>query len=188
MHLRMVKERAYDVGELQRQLHANPDAWNTIRLRTEHSCSPHREVSDIWVRYNALENYRGNMQAFNSEHVAEWYPVVELLPEAKRLALDIAGDHDALEVGAVLITKVPAGKRVYPHVDSGWHARHYEKFALQICGNERQAFHFEDEQLVTRDGDLFWFDNAFPHWVTNESEQDRMTMIVCIRRLDAQAR
>src|SRR5882724_3840807 len=130
----MVKERAYDVSALQAQLAANPQCWDAVRLRTEHPQSPHREVSDIWVRYNPMENYHGDMGAFNAEHQAEWYPVTDVLTEAKRLALEIATDYGAQELGMVLITKIPAGKQVHPHIDGGWHARHYEKLAVQIRG------------------------------------------------------
>lgn len=180
MHLRMLKKAAYDVSELQTQLAAHPEVWDTLRMRTEHPRSPHREASDIWVRYNPIENYTGDVQAFNSEHVAEWYPVCEVLTEAKRLASQISRDYGAEQLGGVLITKVPAGKQIYPHADVGWHARHYSKFALQIQGNDRQRFKFEGEELITRDGDTFWFENSYPHWVTNDSDEDRITMIVCI--------
>jgi hypothetical protein len=180
MHLKMVRERAFDVSALQAQLVDAP--WNAIRHRTEHPQSPHREVSDIWVRYNPIENYHGDMSAFNAEHEPEWYPVSRQLTEAERIAQAISVQFQALSLGAVLITKIPAGGQVYPHVDQGWHARTFEKFAVQVRGNDRQAFHFENEDLVTHDGDLFWFDNAYPHWVTNDSDEDRITLIVCLRR------
>lgn len=182
MHLRMVRERAFDVSVLQAQLQAQPQVWDTIRLRTEHPQSPHREVSDIWLRYNPIENFHGDMQAFNAEHTPEWYPVSESLPAACALAAQVMQDQGALELGAVLITKIPTGCQVYPHIDQGWHARYFEKFAVQIKGHPHQAFRFEGEKLVTHDGDLFWFDNAYPHWVTNDSDEDRITLIVCIRR------
>ncbi len=122
------------------------------------------------------------MPAFNAEHVSEWYPVAEILTEGQRLAQQIAADHGATALGMVLLTWIPPGHQVYPHIDGGWHAGHYEKFALQVRGGREQIFHVEDEQLVTEDGDLFWFDNSQPHWVKNNSGHDRMTLIVCIRR------
>lgn len=182
MHLRMLKERAFEVDRLQDQLTCQPQLWDAIRHRTAHPQSPHREVSDIWVRYNPIENYAGDMQAFNAEHLAQWYPVADQLPEAVRVANELMAQVTGIDLGAVLITKIPAGKQVYPHIDQGWHARNFEKFAVQVRGNAKQAFHFANEDLVTRDGDLFWFDNAYPHWVTNPSVEDRITLIVCIRR------
>lgn len=182
MHLRMVRERAFDVSRLQDQLICQPQLWDTIRHRTEHPQSPHREVSDIWVRYNPIDNFQGDMQAFNAEHVSHWYPVAGQLPEAVRIADELMTELVGKTLGAVLITKIPAGCQVYPHVDQGWHARHFEKFAIQIQGHPRQGFHFAAEDLITAPGDLFWFDNAYPHWVSNDSDEDRITLIVCIRR------
>ena len=178
--LTMLKERYADTYALQSQL--IPHLWDTIKLRSEHPQSPHREVSDIWVRYNPIENYQGDISQFNAEHVSHWYPVSEELPEAVRLAKQIAEDFGAKRLGAVLITKIPAGKQCYPHIDSGWHARYYEKFALQVCGNHQQSFHVENEVLHTQSGDLFEFDNSHVHWVLNPSTEDRITMIVCLRR------
>lgn len=180
MHIEMLRRNAFDVRVLQEQLKQAP--WDEIRHRTSHPMSPHREVSDIWVRYNPIENFHGDMQAFNAEHTAQWYPVADQIPEAVRISLELVKEMRGLALGAVLITKIPAGKRVYPHVDQGWHARTFEKFAVQVQGNARQAFHFEGESLVTDAGDLYWFDNAFPHWVINDSDEDRITLIVCMRR------
>lgn len=182
MHLRMLKERAFDVSRLQDELVNQPDLWDGIRLRTSHPQSPHREVSDIWVRYNPIENFHGDMQAFNDAHTPQWYPVATQLPDAVRIAEELKQQVSGLDLGAVLITKIPAGKQVYPHIDQGWHARTFEKFAVQVKGNSEQAFHFQNESLVTHDGDLFWFENQYPHWVSNPSCEDRITLIVCIRR------
>ena len=66
--------------------------------------------------------------------------------------------------------------------DHGWHAKYYEKFALQIEASPGQEFCFEDARLETKPGDLFWFDNSYTHWVTNPTKYDRVTMIICIKR------
>lgn len=180
MHISLIKKSAFDVTALQDQLQGIE--WNSIKLRSEHPQSPHREVDDIWVRYNPIENYNGDMAAFNGEHEARWYPVAERLPEAKRISDALLADLGGTQLGFVLLTRIAPGKQVYPHVDQGWHARHYEKFCVCVKADEHQAFHFKDEELRTEDGDVFWFDNAYPHWVTNESNQERISMIVCIRR------
>lgn len=175
MHIRMIRRQAFDTSALLQQLEC-PGIWNKNPERTSHSHSPHREVSDIWVRYFPREKFLSQ-----EEGEIEWYPVAEQVGEAKRIASDLFSEF-GMSLGGVLITRIPPGKQVYPHVDQGWHARHYEKFAVQVKGNERQKFHFRDESLITGNGDLFWFDNAFEHWVTNDSDEDRITLIVCIRR------
>jgi uncharacterized RmlC-like cupin family protein len=169
--------KTHNVEKLYAQLQA--PVWDEIRLRTFHPQSPHREVSDIWVRYNDWANFDGDMHKFNGPHESVWYPVTERLSEAKRLSEEVA---QGAQLGAVLITKIPAGKRVYPHVDEGWHAGYYTKHAIQIRGNERQRFVVAGEELVTLTGDEFVFNNSVPHWVLNESDEDRITLIICVRR------
>jgi Aspartyl/Asparaginyl beta-hydroxylase len=180
-HLRMT-DLTFNVEPLHAQLRRNPQIWNQIPYRTQFAWSPHREVDDIWVRYNALENFTGDGPAFNSEHRSVWYPVISQIPEAKLLALELFSLVAGERLGGVLITRVPAGKQVYPHTDPGWHARYYEKFIIQVTGNDRQRFCFKDEELVAQPGQCYWFDNQFEHWVVNDSDEDRISLIVCLRR------
>jgi Aspartyl/Asparaginyl beta-hydroxylase len=172
----MVQKAYADTRLLQEQL-ANPLLWNTYPYRTDGS-SPHREMSDVWIRYNAIENLGPK---FTEQHESVWYPVANTITEARRLSLQICADFGGKVLGGVLITKLPPGKRCYPHIDQGWHAKVHRKLALQIKGNRDQRFHVLDEVLTTESGDLFEFSNDVLHGVDNDSEEDRITMIVCIR-------
>jgi hypothetical protein len=172
----------YDVAPLAAQLAAHPEAWSRHTMRTDAYRTPHKAVDDIWVRYNAWENFAGDVQAFNAEHESSWYPVIADLPAAWSLARKVLRDVGGGRLGGVLITRIPPGGRVNPHVDTGWHAGYYEKFAVQIASNESQAFCFEDAELRPLPGDLYTFDNSRLHWVTNDSDTPRITLIVCVRR------
>lgn len=166
----------FDVQPLLDQLARNPDVWNEHRERTVTEGTPHREVSDIWVRYGDTPD------ACARPHESHWYPCVQKIPAAWSLARRVFRAVGGKRLGGVLITKVPAGSEVKPHVDNGWHAAYYEKFAVQLAGNKEQAFHFEDGSLSALPGDVYTFQNDRLHWVTNPSAEDRMTMIVCLKR------
>jgi quercetin dioxygenase-like cupin family protein len=155
-------------------LHEHPELWDRDPARTSHVDSPHYGLHDIWARF-AAPGVDGSQP-----HEAVWYPCADQLP-VRELVYPLMSAVQGDQLGGVLITKIPPGKSVQPHTDPGWHARHYQKFALQIQSHPKQAFHFEGQSLVTKPGDLFWFDNQYTHWVTNDSDQDRITMIVCIR-------
>jgi len=172
----------YDVAPLVEQLAAHPEAWNRHTMRTDAYQTPHKAVDDIWVRYNDWANFHGDPRAFNAEHESNWYPVVADLPAAWSLARKVMRDVGGQRLGGVLITRIPPGGRVNPHVDTGWHAGYYEKFAIQVASNESQAFCFEDAELRPLPGDLYTFDNSRLHWVTNDSDAPRITLIICIRR------
>lgn len=172
----------FEVDRLVSQIEAMPAVWNTHKLRTEQYGTPHTQVSDIWVRYNRWENFTGDIHNFvMTPHQSEWYGVIEYIPAVVKLVAEVFSHVEGQELGGVLITKVPPGGQVAPHIDQGWHARYYDKYAVQLKGNKDQAFCFEEMELRPLPGDLYTFDNSLLHWVINESDEDRMTLIVCIR-------
>jgi hypothetical protein len=171
----------FDVTEAVKQLDAHPDVWNLHRERTEMYGTPHNGVSDVWVRYRDWSEYTGDWPAFHAEHVSQWYPCVSVLPAVWSLARKVKRHVGAKTLGGVLVTKIPPGGRIEPHVDGGWHAAHYAKYAVQLKGNSQQAFCFEDSELRPEPGDLYTFDNSKLHWVVNDSDSERMTLIICLK-------
>ena len=170
------------VAGLVKQLNKHPEAWNTHNQRTTAYATPHKSVDDIWVRYNDWANFKGDRVAFNNAHTSVWYPVVTDIPDAWSLARRVMRRVGGWRLGGVLITRIPPGGEVKPHIDTGWHAGYYEKFAVQIKGDRDQAFCFEDGELSAEPGDLYTFDNSRCHWVRNDSDKERITLIICIRR------
>ena len=175
-----------DVAPIVNALERNPDLWNSIGdRRREEINSPHREAPDIWVRYNSYDRIADRVH-FNDEHIPVWYPAWDKLPELKPIVFDLMQRVQGEILGGILITKVPAGKKVYPHVDTGWHVDYYDKFYIQLAGAEGCDFCVagEDgvvERFTPKTGQVYLFDNRNPHWVDNDSAVDRMTLIVCIR-------
>lgn len=151
--------------------------WDRRTERTRHPNSPHNGLSDVWVRY-APPGVDGSQP-----HRSAWYvEEAAALPELVSLVYVLMGLLRGDELGGVLVTRIPPGATCKPHTDPGWHARHYEKFGVQIASAPGQEFHVEDVSLETVPGDVFTFDNARTHWVTNDTAHERITAIVCIRR------
>ena len=161
------------VAPIHWALQENPSLWNRDTGRTASPDSPHHGLDDIWARYGDPER-----AVDGQPHDAHWYPSADVLG-IKPMCLDLMRAVEGVELGGVLITRIQAGKSVKPHTDPGWHARRYEKYAVQITSAPGQKFCFDGEELETRPGDLFWFDNAHTHWVTNPTSYERVTMIVC---------
>lgn len=161
-------------------LQANPQLWNEHSQRTKPAESPHREVDDVWVRYAAAP-------ITAEPHESVWYASAEVLP-VREIVFPLMAMLDGERLGGVLITRIKAGHSCYPHVDEGWHARYYAKVAVQIQSAPGQMFCFEGERLETKPGDIYTFDNSFTHWVTNDTEHDRITLIACIKTGDASCR
>lgn len=165
-----------NVAPLRLALAANPQLWNRLPARTAPTDSPHHGLDDIWCRFADPDTMRED-----GSHSSVWYPPADLLP-VRDLVFPLMAMMRGEQLGGVLITRIPARKECRPHTDPGWHARHYDKFAIQIDADpETQAFHFEGHALHSKPGDVYWFDNSYTHWVTNEGTQDRITLIVCLR-------
>ncbi len=171
-----------DVGDLLAQLEAHPEAWDQHTMRTQAYETPHKGVSDIWVRFNAWENFKDNIASFNAPHESVWYPVIEDLPEVRVICGRLLAYLGGGKLGGILITRIPPGGQITPHTDHGWHAENHDKYAVQVKGNKQQAFCFEDAELRPEPGDVYTFDNSRPHWVVNSSDDERITLIICIRR------
>lgn len=167
------------VDGLKAQLLANPQLWDQNNRRRTYDGSPHKEMTDIWVRFG--DTSTGDYSALSKEHDSVWYPCSEILTEAKRLAFEVMALVDGERLGGILITKLPAGGRILPHSDTGWHAEYYEKFYVAISAPEKSVFGFDGGEIISEDGDCWLFRNNVTHWVNNDSDQDRISMIVCIK-------
>lgn len=175
MKIELLKQ-GLNVTSLHWALLQNPQLWNQEKSRTESPQSPHHELDDIWVRFGDSERVNDN-----SPHNAYWYDAADILG-VKQLCLDVMHMVVGTALGGVLITRIPAGKECKPHADLGWHAKNYEKYAVQIAAAPNQLFCFDGEHLETQAGDLYWFNNQHTHWVTNPTNYERITMIICIRK------
>ena len=167
-----------NISQAMLDIEAQPELWNKYKMRTEAYNTPHLAVSDIWVRFNAWHNFQGDPIAFNEKHESVWYCD---LPGVRDLCFEVMRRVRGERLGGVLITRIPPGGGVAPHKDKSWHADYYTKYAVQLKGNLKQAFCFEHSRLSPLPGDLYTFQNEYLHWVTNESDEERMTLIICIK-------
>jgi len=172
-----------NVLSLQKELLDNYDEFDKYDYRRTFQNSPHAQMQDIWARYNDVRPFeaKGSLQGFEAEHDSIWYPVIDKIPSVKKVVFDLMRIVDGERLGGVLITKLPAGGHIAKHTDSGWHAQYYDKFYVPILNAKGSVFGFEDGTIDPELGQAWWFDNSNPHWVDNDSDTDRIAMIVCIR-------
>ena len=168
-----------DISALKAQLQ-DQSLYGKYNFRREFYASPHTSMTDIWVRYNKPEAIG---EHFNDEHSSIWYPVIEQIPAVLPIVMQLMKALDGERLGGVLITKLPPGGKIESHIDSGWHAGYYDKFYVAVQNGEGSVFGFPDGEIKAKEGEVWQFDNSVPHWVENNSDTDRISMIVCIRTL-----
>lgn len=165
------------VDDLRSKLDSCPDLWDANGYRKDLFC--HNDMSDIWVRYNAIENMGAG---FNDEHSSVWYPAADRLPEALRIVFTIMMLVKGERLGGVLITRLKPGGKILRHVDDSWHSHYYDKFLVPIQNEAGAEFFWDDFSICPVAGDVYEFCNTIPHWVENNSASDRIVMIVCIKK------
>ncbi len=175
--------RSFWVQELKNEILNRDDIWNKNGERVYTKDSPHSSVSDIWVRYNDVTKYResGDFSGINDEHDSIWYPEAYRLPSLRKIVFDLMREVEGERLGGILITKLPPGGKIARHVDKSWHAGYYAKFYLPIQNAPGAEFHFSTGVIKPIEGEAYWFDNSCPHWVVNDSDTDRISLIVCIK-------
>lgn len=178
-----------DVAPLLESLKRQPELFDVYKERRlphgEHK-SPHHDMTDIWLRHNDRRPFESGQipwTKFNDPHDPVWYPAHDKLPEARPLIFDVMRMTQAEHLGGILITKLPPGKSIAPHIDRGWHAEAHEKFMVYLQCDDRMAFGFpENRTIIAKPGDCWEFRNDIYHWITNQSDIDRIVMIISIRR------
>ena len=176
-----------DIAPLMTELEANPELWDANNLRRTADGTPHSGMSDIWVRYNDVRPYleAQDLTGFNDPHLPVWYPAFDVLPSLKKIIFDLMAKVEGEMLGGVLITRIPPGEGIKPHTDSSWHVDYFDKYYVSLKSAEGANFYCDHdgvtEHLNPDVGECWLFDNHKNHWVENNSDQDRITLIVCIR-------
>jgi len=172
-----------DVEPLREALNIHADLFGQYPQRGESKTSPHHEMKDIWIRFNDIKPYldSGDFSDFSGEHDSSWYDSVKKLPEVLEPIFKIMTAVQGERLGGVLITRLLPGGEIKPHKDSGWHAAYYEKYYVAITNKKGSTFCFHDGVIEAQEGEVYWFSNSNYHWVKNETDSERIAMIVCIK-------
>lgn len=175
-------ELTFKVDSAIQELELHPELWNQYRMRTESENSPHREVDDIWLRYKDPRLPIDQQKP----HDSVWYNSIRQLPAIRTIIEKIMlAMPKGAELGGALITKIAPECQVYPHSDAGtWHSEYYNSKVLVLLQSAPgQSFNFTDESHEGVAGEVFTFDNMPEHGVVNNSDIDRISLIIAIRTL-----
>lgn len=170
---------------VERELGFNSQLWGEWPLRTQYEGSPHRDATDIWLRFrDPFEMATLTPVEFcNSRYTPQWYACMDKLRHTQKIIEKIFLLMDGEELGACLITKVPPGKGVAWHSDDNWNSNHFlNKYLVVIQTGEGAYFETCGEKHPGKAGDLFLFDNRLPHRVVNDSDVDRISLIISIKQ------
>lgn len=109
-------------------------------------------------------------------HESRWTTGSARYPLARALLEDLAQSQDAI-LGRAKIVCLPAGKRVYPHIDRGAYYRARDRYHFVLRSTNGSWLKAGDEEVRMKEGELWWFDNDAMHEAFNDGDEDRLHMI-----------
>ncbi len=150
-----------------------PDAW-ALSTGRQDKIAVQREALAIPLR--GLKKSAINGRARRDVHETRWTTGSKRFPFIRAYLEEIADRLDALPSRAKVVC-LPAGKRVYPHIDRGEYYRVRNRYHLVLKSSAGSWLKTEDEEVRMKEGELWWFDNDRMHEAFNDGDQDRIHMI-----------
>lgn len=109
-------------------------------------------------------------------HESRWTTGSAHYPLARAFLEDVALAEDSI-LGRAKIVCLPAGKRVYPHIDRGAYYRVRNRYHFVLKSTKGSWLKAADEEIRMHEGELWWFDNDQMHEAYNDGHKDRIHMI-----------
>jgi dienelactone hydrolase len=166
--------RFEETRDLLREVESKPDLFEVDASRQQR-LQVQRETRSIPVR---IKQRRADLPEQRDRDVlgARWSPWADRLPRLRAFLEAVAERQGAL-LGRVRVVNLPAGQRVYPHIDRGDYYRQYERHHLVLRSTDGSWLKSGGEDVRMRDGELWWFDNRQVHEALNDGGHDRIHVI-----------
>lgn len=162
--------------EILRQEHL----WREDTYLRDYPQGPFRDVETIFLRFppasvSELERSK------RDPHECVWMDGALHLPAARPLIFALMAQVQGERLGRVMVNRIRAGGRIFPHADTPEHAAYWDRFHYVIASAPGVTFRCGTEQITPATGELWWFQNALEHEVVNNSAQDRLHLIMDVR-------
>lgn len=155
------------------ELARHPNLWDQNTIRTKHEGTAHADASDILVWFNREDD----PDIINSLDVVA-YPAWRLLPAIRALVLSVLRELNAVRLGRVVISRLPAGGEILPHIDQGAPAKYYDRVHVVLQAVPGVKFRCGTESVEVHTGEVWWFNNQLMHEIQNNSGHDRVVLII----------
>lgn len=168
-----IKHKYFDVQDVQNYVKTFNEQWSMNTFRQD-NFYPHKNTETIFI-YETDLNWQLN-QPYN----------VSLISEDKKLNNMIEPIIKTLEKihngkrGQVLLIKLAAHKNIADHEDGGDYLLYTRRHHIPIITSPKTKFYVDDEFVNMGIGECWEINNAKNHAVTNDSDIDRIHLLIDI--------
>lgn len=156
------------------ELECNDFLWKDYRFRSEYPGSVHADTDCIVLRAQEI------LDAPSEKDMIECidFPNMEFFPVVEDFLEDVRDIFNVKDFGRVLLVKLYPNGKVLPHIDQGKYAEAGNRLHFVIQSDEGNEFICGDEKVHMKPGELWYFDHKVLHYVNNNSERDRIHLLI----------
>lgn len=162
-----------DLSAFIAEIQARPQDWEAMMGR-QNKIKVQRETRSIPLR-GMRKSMQGDRKG-RDVHPSRWTTTSQCYPAFRRFLEDLAIELDGT-LGRAKIVCLPAGHKVYPHIDRGEYYQFRDRYHLVLKSSLGSWLKTGDEAIRMREGELWWFDNKQMHEALNDGEEDRIHLI-----------
>ena len=175
-----------DVLPLAHALQRRPEFWGANPIRTRFPGSPHAEVDDVLLKFEAIDAEPDDPDLDAKAEAAErvFWPAWHAFPQVRSLVGPLMLRVGAYELTRVILTRLRPGGQIAPHADTrGKYANlpDIARYHLVVQGLPGSLFHCGDETVSMSTGEVWSFDAHQVHAVVNNSVDDRLHLLADMR-------
>lgn len=175
-HFKLVRT-AMDTGAILAELEQHAPLW-LAQTGRQHKAPPQRDTHAIPLRGLRVSRIRGRRR--RDVHESRYTSISKEFPATVALLEQLAAELNG-ELGRVRLARLPRGKTVRPHADRGTYYRERDRYHLVVASTDGSTLESGGEQVLAREGELWWFDNDAIHAARNNSSEDRIHLIFDLR-------
>lgn len=164
---------AIDPAPFLAEIAGNAGAWDASTGRQD-KIAVQREARAIPLRGLRKSMIAGRKR--RDVHETRWTTASAAYPLGRRFLEETAAALDSLPARAKIVC-LPAGRRVYPHIDRGAYYRLSKRYHLVLKSTDGSWLKAADEEVRMQEGELWWFDNDQMHEAMNDGAEDRIHLI-----------
>lgn len=161
-------------GQAVEEIATNAPLWDAFTLRQTLKGSAHVDTKCVPLR--------GNLSfplAVKAPRTLT--PWASQLPECVALVNHILSGLNVKEVGNVLLVSLRPGGRIIPHADEGDYADYFERIHIVVSAATGNWFRCGGTTHEPSTGDVFQFNHRLIHSAGNDSDQERIHLIVDVK-------
>jgi len=165
----LLLHKKYDVSEIKNYISKYSSEWDLDTSRQKFDT--HRETKSIFL-YKSELAWDGKSPFISSEVLDD----MQLKNLIDPIIFDFQKIHNG-KVGQALLVKLPNGKSIPKHSDSGYYLMQGRRHHLPISSDGLTEFTVNGETVRMQEGECWEINNAKVHSVNNNGSQDRIHLI-----------